>query len=429
MRPPVIPRRGSDVEQIRDAMKMPDLRIASFIALALSLGASGCFDPQDPLAGTDSEGQTEGPQEMGGTIGASEDTGPDDGDTTQGDDDDDDATGGDDDDDDSVGDDDDDDDDATGGDDDDDDDDDDSESTGGDDDDDDDDDDATGDTGEPVSCAMGSTCMAIPAGFIGPIAVDTTGGGAALPACGGEYGSDAFVGYQGLTAGAAQCTCDCADPTDLECPAATLNQYPDNGVNCAILIPDNVHNMAPGCNDLPFYDDVRFRLNMPDLDLTGVTCDPSFSETVPEAQWATQLGACEPAAELETCDAGTCVPDLPGAAQQLCVWAPGDVECSGDVFTEREVIYDDVVDTRGCSECSCGDAEGSCDAEVTLRAGEGCSAGSPGGGGPGQCFAVETPVRSGELDVTGPDVGCDSQGGTPQGQATPSGATTVCCTG
>jgi len=385
------------------------------LLLGLSFGLTACFAPKDHIH-QDADTDAAGTEDAGSDEDEGNDNGQDGG--PAGDDDDDDTPGGtagDDDDDDVPGDDDDD--DVPGDDDDDD--------VPGDDDDDDDDD----DTGEPASCEMGSSCLAIPAGFIGPIAVDTAEGGEALPGCAGAYDTDGFVAFQGLSADAAECTCDCDTPADVECPPVTVGQYADNGLNCSIIQPENLHNLVDGCNDLPFYDDVRFRLNMPDIDLTGVSCNPSSSETVPEAQWATQFGACEPAAELDSCDAGTCVPDLAGDDQRLCVWAPGDVECTGDVFTEREVIYDEVADSRGCSECSCGEAQGSCDANLVLRAGEGCSAGSPGSGGPGECYAVTTPVRSADLDITGPDVGCSASGGAPEGEAAPSGSTTLCCAG
>ena len=283
-------------------------------------------------------------------------------------------------------------------------------------------------SGDEPACRDGAECLAIPAGWNGPIAAIDALGDAAMPTCEGAYATAALVGFDGLAADPAQCECSCAEPLDVSCPAtASLRQYDNNIMNCAIQQPANIHPIGEGCSDIPFYDDVSFRLDVPDLDLAGVSCDPQSAAIVPPTSWTTQVAGCSLAEPPALCGGGTCVPQTDDPALRLCVWAEGDVACSGDVFTERQVLHQGVDDSRSCSECECGDPEGSCTASFNLRSGDNCTAGSPGSAPDGECLPIMTPARSVEMTFDAPAVACAPSGGEPGGSATPIDAVTICC--
>jgi hypothetical protein len=289
--------------------------------------------------------------------------------------------------------------------------------------------DTTADSGpDPDGCGAGTMCLQIPEGWNGPVAAIDALGSAPSPACEGAFGVASFTAFEGLSAADPDCACDCMPPAGVTCPAtSSLNRYDNNVLNCMTQQPDNVHEIIEGCNDIPYYDDDSFRLIVPDLDLAATPCMPQASSTVPPVEWATQVAGCELTDAPAACDGGSCVPEIDDASQRLCVWSEGDVECSGDVFTEKQVLHREVDDTRSCSACSCEAAEGSCGATFTLRAGESCTVASPGGGPEDMCVPIDTPARSVELAYDAPEISCPPIGGDPEGAAAPADAITVCC--
>lgn len=282
---------------------------------------------------------------------------------------------------------------------------------------------------ESGATGCSGTCLDIPEGWNGPVEGIDADGDAVTPACEGSFGQSEFVGFEGLTADAAQCDCDCGDAQGaINCPnTSTLTQYDNNVVNCVVQTPGDVAQIVEGCNDIPFYDDAAFRLIVPELNLAGVTCDPEESVVVPAAQWASQVAGCGLAMAPEACDEGSCVPAPSDESSRVCVWSEGDQECPAGDFTQRQVLYQSVQDDRDCSTCGCDDAQGSCSATVTLRAGEGCSAGSPASGPDATCLYIETPARSVDLAYDAPDVVCAPTGGAPTGSASEADAITLCC--
>lgn len=387
------------------------------LSVAALLGMAGCpYERPSPVPGNDTDATGSG------TVGDDGATGPggDDGGVITGDDDGDDGgvtTSGDDDEDD------DDDDGVTTAD---------SRDSGDDattvDGDDDDDDDGTDSTStcEAPACADGEACLVVPDGWNGPIAARTVAGAAATPDCEGDFTESLFVGLTGLVAADAECSCAC-DDADAACPeATTLRQY-NNSASCPAQLGNAVRALSEGCNDIPYYDDVSFFLDTPFIDLDGVECAPSASTVVPTAAWTEQVAGCGLPAGAETCGGGgACAPTV-AADDQLCIWAEGDVECEDPNFTERQVLHQDLQDDRSCSTCECGEPEGACEAEFTLRAGENCLVGSPGGGASGACVDIVTPARSVSLSYTQPDVTCSPSGGVAEGSADPIDAVTLCC--
>ncbi len=116
----------------------------------------------------------------------------------------------------------------------------------------------------------------------------------------------------------------------------------------------------------------------------------------------------------------------------VCIWVEGEESCPAE-FSERTVYYDEVDDTRSCSACSCGDPTGSCsEPEVRLHPNNSCACVSA-----GSCNVGTTCEQLGFDDVNSMDLrvppelqgqaSCEPSDVGPAGDATPSGATTVCC--
>jgi hypothetical protein len=77
--------------------------------------------------------------------------------------------------------------------------------------------------------------------------------------------------------------------------------------------------------------------------------------------------------------APTAEPPLEGFSE--CLYQKGDHECPLD-YPNKRVFYDDMSDTRHCTDCSCGPPEGGvCSATVSVFKGGSCSDSDWVGGG------------------------------------------------
>ncbi|MEZ4239613.1 MAG: hypothetical protein R3F59_26355 [Myxococcota bacterium] len=247
-------------------------------------------------------------------------------------------------------------------------------------------------------------------------------------ACDGDWGVAAFAANSGLHAEDATCACGCdAEPTPpVVCPtSASLLTFADNLTTCDQQVVQSVETLVPGCNDIAYYDDASFTLEVPAVDLSGASCGGSLTQTLSEVTFDEEWLGCAPVQALDTCGTdGACVPAL-GADEPLCVWKDGDEGCPAG-FPARSLLSTGVDDQRGCTACSCSPAA-SCDATVTLRAGESCVVASPGAGSDGECFGIETPARSAELAFDAPVASCEAQPVSPTGEAVAIDLVTVCC--
>jgi hypothetical protein len=110
----------------------------------------------------------------------------------------------------------------------------------------------------------------------------------------------------------------------------------------------------------------------------------------------------------------------------------GDHPCPGS-YVDKTLVYTGVSDTRACDACTCGAvANPSCAGQIAVFSNAGCQ------GGPlasvvangSDCDAPgRGAVNNGSymLMVQGNGTACSPSGGAPQGEATPTGAITVCC--
>ena len=200
-----------------------------------------------------------------------------------------------------------------------------------------------------VDCAdddcSSHTCVSVPAGWLGPVAVYD--GPRDVPeACVGAYDAAAFEGGAGLSTLDATCEACRCEVTESQCRARAR-------LTC--FVPT-----APYADDSPFdcarveYEsaatvrDVRFEAFYEDCTPSGDQPELSASE------WSQQTRACGLGATGSGCAtaADACVPAIPAVAR-LCMYQEGSIPCPQG-YGERFLRYTSA-DDRRCDSC-CGKA-------------------------------------------------------------------------
>jgi hypothetical protein len=218
---------------------------------------------------------------------------------------------------------------------------------------------------EPMPC--GSTCVALPGGeWQGPVALSIDDAGDPAPGCSEAWGTAVDELFSGLVAPPAQCECSCGDAEDVTCsPTLTLNRKANNGASCAVAAVLDSYQLSPGCNLIEHpadpddvLSDTRWDLVVPGPE--GGSCDPIGDSMIAPPSFTTRYTMCgESSPAAGECNGGqTCVADTEAP---LCVWTEGDVECPGDGFGVKHLVFSpEVEDTRSCTACTCGEPEGTC---------------------------------------------------------------------
>lgn len=275
---------------------------------------------------------------------------------------------------------------------------------------------------ETAGPACVDDCVVLPEGWNGPV---TLSEGEVPTAC-QDASEPEFVGFSGLNAPPATCGCDCGNP-DVVCPdtGTVSNRGTPNQAACFTFVsPIWTSDVGPGCNDIPDVLDpaaeLRLVVDGPG-DVGGSSCSPFATSDVPPATWSTAWTGCAADASVDGCD--LCLTE----AEDLCIWSEGDVACNVVGFPEKTLIFDDIADGRECTECSCGDPTGSCDATVTYRASNTCGLANVGSGQDGDCIDVE--FARGAALAFETNFSCSPAAVSAVGAAAGAGPTTVCCGG
>jgi hypothetical protein len=146
--------------------------------------------------------------------------------------------------------------------------------------------------------------------------------------------------------------------------------------------------------------------------------------------WAEDLRGCAaPTLLSDGCAVGeVCAPvPVPPFGANLCVANTGDAACP-DGYTVKISGSGGVTDTRGCTECACGDASGvSCTGTLLLNNASGC-----GGGTTLPIPLTSCTATSGNRGVkvqtlSGTGGSCPQSGGALTGSLAPKDLVTVCC--
>ncbi len=277
------------------------------------------------------------------------------------------------------------------------------------------------------SCGNGGVCVdPVPAGWTGPLAVfDQTGGPPApqAPSCPSNFPTDVFDGNANLSAAAASCGCNCNVSSPGTCGAPTVAIYTGSSCGTTSCYSATIST----CTTMTCNTGTSAKVTAPAP--VGGACTATPTKTVPPATWTRTGRACQ-TSDVTTGCAGSsvCVP-LPQApfASTVCILQAGDVACPPGEYSQKFLYYDGVTDTRDCSTCGC--TMGTCSGGVvTIWDATGCSGSKITINADGQCHNTNgVTTIAAVLSTPATNTSCSSSGGSPTGNATPSGPTTICC--
>jgi hypothetical protein len=282
----------------------------------------------------------------------------------------------------------------------------------------------------PVACPSGSMCVAeAPADWNGPVIIAVTDVGAE-PSCAGDYPEPALAAFDELDAPPADCECSCGAVTGASCTNPTL-EYHAGDAACAS--PNDDWTVTTGCVSVSAPGADYWLVEPPEI--SGGDCTPNVvSDDVPPWSWGTAVTTCTGMLGSIGCDAGSLCAPLPEPPfdASICIWRDDAVTCpDGPYSARRRIYYTEVSDTRGCGECQCEDAEGTCAGTVRLFSDTTCSQ------------PAYTVTADGDCELQANAIGvararwmpgtitasCDPAGGEPMGLAAGAGRYTVCCLG
>jgi hypothetical protein len=274
-------------------------------------------------------------------------------------------------------------------------------------------------------CGGGFVCVPdAPAAWNGPVAL-YDGDPSAKPAgCPSEHPIQSYAGFRDLAATPAICSaCSCGAPS-VTCTAASLEL---DTAACAQQ-KGSVLQPVPGqCGPVsPPAGVASYKAAAP----TGVAgaCVPAGgTPTLPSPNWGGASLACGGGGLGGGCGnkAACAAVSTPPFGAKLCVYRTGDNACPAG-FEDKHSFVNTVVDTRGCSPCSCGGGAATCSATTTVFSDGACATAIADVPNDGSC--VDAAAGSSiQIQIT-KSGSCPASGGSPTGalqEAPPK--TTVCC--
>lgn len=275
-------------------------------------------------------------------------------------------------------------------------------------------------SGSSGACAGDGRCVEpAPEGWDGPSA-RLSEFGATTPPCGDPLGQPVAAGHVDLGPSPAECECSCQDPIGASCSATGVTDYEEASCDTAL----GGGTMTTTCSSLGG-GAPGFIIDVPQVD--SGTCQPEIAESLPEPDRTNARTLCGPTDPAQSCvgDEGLCLPDSGDGT--YCVSTTGDQPCpAGSAYSQRELIYTSVDDTRGCGQCSCEDATGTCTGTGRLYNSGDCSGGGTDFPANGVCQPT-TSFDAGFLIVDEVDAVCAASGGEPLGTVVAADFITICC--
>jgi hypothetical protein len=274
--------------------------------------------------------------------------------------------------------------------------------------------------------AAGYTCAAaVPAGWVGPIVRSSAG---VVPApCGGGFPDAIVKGGASLDAKPATCTaCACAQSADEVCSLPKVTLWDD--VNCTGTSETHTPMAVGSCASLDSVDTVSVKI----VGATAVSGTCAASGGAPSgagAGWQQAATACGNAVTGKGCsDGGACRPSSPpGYGAEACITHAGDVACP-PAYPAKALVYTTIDDTRTCTPCACGGAQGGCSPQTSLYTGFSCNTAAITVANDGQCHTLAHLIAD-SMKAAPPVVGgtCPPSGGVPMGSTTAATPETICC--
>jgi hypothetical protein len=205
----------------------------------------------------------------------------------------------------------------------------------------------------------------------------------------------AVADYEGFTARrppagqpcATECTCaspvgSCAGPATLTAAAASCNDDGPGVMHSSFSPPPSwdgtctaVNAIPPGkdCGGVPCVQSVTIG----PLTVTESSCLPIETPSVPPPPWGTFARGCFAPGVTICAVTGVCVPVAPAPEFKQCIMKEGNpaaLDCPPS-YPEKSVFYENFVDNRYCTPCTCGASEKSiCVGSIGLFSDAACGA-------------------------------------------------------
>lgn len=289
-----------------------------------------------------------------------------------------------------------------------------------------------GDSDPDPTCPGTMSCAPLPPmGWSGPARLLALEGGGtpecpdSLPETLDRFGDD-------VVAPQAECDCTCS-AEGASCPSSLPMRH---GNNCGALTETRTlaaNTFTPeGCTDIDFEGLPPQVTQVITPDIIGGTCTPRESEDIVPDYFDEQVVMCGPSRPAIDCsgEPGLCLEEneLP-----TCIWAEGEQACPAEsAFSERQIFYREIYDTRQCSECTCGGPSGDCTGTIYFYDGPLCGTiyGVADATRPvGPCGSPSIPsstIVAAYLELE-PEPTCSTNPGQPLGDAQPRSPVTACC--
>ena len=275
----------------------------------------------------------------------------------------------------------------------------------------------------------GIGCVALaPDGWAGPVALIDDTPEDPEPTCAGAFPTLQSTAFDGLVAPAADCSCDCAGPSAVECWPTIAT---DNSAGCGSPTSESVIADADCHAGVNGAAGSYWEATAPSIE---GNCTPESGEEIVDAEFGQRHTLCAAdEAAIGACpgdEVCTPIPIAPFTVDALCIWAEGDLECPADLgYDTHTLLFRDLLDTRGCSGCSC-DVVGECTGSVYLFDSNDCDGMTVVGTVviDGACGLVSLAVGSAELSANYEiDASCEPVGGEAEGAAAGTEPVTLCC--
>ena len=288
------------------------------------------------------------------------------------------------------------------------------------------DDDGDGDIDCADSDCAAFTCVDnAPPAWNGPVVL-FDGDPVAKPAgCPGEHPLKSFEGNRDLNPTPAICAaCACAAPSVI----CTVKQLDFDAAGCNLQKGFATQPQPGQCGAIsPSGSVTSYTAAAPNAVVAGACAASGGTATLPPPSWGGAGLACAGGGLGGGCGNKAACAAVSGApfGAGLCVYRSGDLSCPNG-FGSKHLYVSSVIDTRGCSICTCGGGSATCSATTTVYSDGACAVSVADVPNDGSCVDAAGGASI-KLTVT-KSGSCPADGGKPQGQLQEGPSmTTVCC--
>ena len=241
------------------------------------------------------------------------------------------------------------------------------------------------------------------------------------PVCPSSYPVEVLQTHRDLSFDDASCSCTCTDVQGVDCSDIDLvYRY-----SCAQPIGSESLTSPGACQDVtPMHNSNSVVVNE---DTSNAHCQPVPSTTTPPVELLTSLTGCAGASFPPGCDTDEiCAPKASAPFESLCIFIAGDAVCPSG-YPDKQIAYETLSDTRGCSPCSCNGPTGvGCETTFLGYSDANCTAGETVlAAGMGECYSAVSSIYFDPPVVTG---SCQPGDVNPTGTVELTDQITICCT-